>query len=563
MKQKQTSLILFSIICLLSSQSVFSQKISLEIITNSKTEDSLISEHFPNNEFHSLIAINEEITLIKNKLYLEGYFQHKFYNLKKISKKHYSIEFLSRQRTKQITLYIHDKKTLEHLKYLNHKISKNSIEIPPKEISQTLAKLSENEAETGQPLTTFKIINISTSTKTTFAELQVKRKENRDFTNINIKGYTKFPRSFVKHYAKLKTPVLFQKNKILDKTKTLEELDFANFTKTPELQFKKDSTSLYLYIEKKNANIFEGFLGFGSNTDESKLRLDGYLNLDLVNNFNYGEQINLTYKSNGDNQQALDLNTSLPYLCKSPISISAGLNIFRQDSTFSNTAQFLETSLNITANTSISTSLKLEQSTTPQNQTDNTAEAYKKQIYSATFNYSKTKNSTLKNQPTFLRFTAGSGFRKTETQKTTNQFIANLNAAYTFDISQKHSFYIKSETALLESKNYLNNELFRFGGMNNIRGFKENSLIANLYATLQTEYRYSPSPKIYINTILDAAYYENNLNNQEDILYSFGLGTSLLTNAGILKLNLVNGIQNNQRFKLPNSILHLTLIAKF
>ncbi|RXG12620.1 hypothetical protein DSM03_105101 [Leeuwenhoekiella aestuarii] len=563
MKQKQFSRNLLLATYLLSLCSAFSQNISLEIITNSKSEDSLISKYFQNIEFASFIEMTEEINQTKNKLYLEGYLQHKFYNLKKKSKENYSVEFLSKKKTNQITLYIYDIKTLDYLSDLDYTISKNSIEINPQEIREILPRLTQNAAETGNPLTTFQVINILASKKGISAELKVNRKDNRNLTKVVIKGYTKFPQSFIKHQAKLKTPVLFQKKKILDKTKTLEELDFILFSKAPELQFKKDSTSLYLYIDKKNANTLEGFLGFSSNEDESILRLAGYLNLNLLNNFNQGERINLTYKSNGENQQILNLNTNLPFLFKSPISLSAGINIFRQDSTFSNASQTLETSLSITKNTFISTSLELEQSTTSQNTENTYTEPYKKQIYSGKLSYSKKRNSPLQPQSAYLEFITGTAFRKTQARNTTNQIIASLNAAYNFKLNSSHSLYLNNQTAILKSTNYLDNELFRFGGINNIRGFKENSLSANLYTTLQTEYRYSPNQKIYVNTIIDAAYYENNLNNQEAILYSFGLGTSLLTKAGILKLNLATGIHNNQKFELSNSILHLTLIANF
>lgn len=563
LKQKQFLYNLLLAIYLSSLCSAFSQNISLEIITNSKSEDSLISKYFQNIEFDSFNEMTEEINQTKNKLYLEGYLQHKFHNLKKNSKENYSLEFFSEKKTKQITLYIYDTKTLNYLTDLDYKISKNSIKIKPQEIREILPKLTQNAAEIGNPLTTFQLINILASEKGFSAELKVNRKENRNLTKVIIKGYSKFPKSFIKHQAKLKTPALFQKKKILDKTKTLEELDFVSFSKAPELQFKKDSTSLYLYLDKKNTNTLEGFLGFSPNEDESKLRLAGYLNLNLINNFNQGERTNLTYKSNGDNQQILNLNTNLPFLFKSPISLSTGINIFRQDSTFSNASQTLETSLNIAKNTFLSTSLELEQSTTSQNSENTNTKPYKKQIYSGKLSYSKTKNSTLQPQSAYLEFIAGTALRKTQNPNTTNQFIASLNAAYNFRISPNHNLHLNNQTALLKSTNYLDNELFRFGGINNIRGFKENSISANLYTTLQTEYRYSPSSKIYINTIIDAAYYENNLSNQEHILYSFGLGTSLLTKAGILKLNLANGIHNNQKFELSNSILHLTLIANF
>ena len=563
MKLKQISHLLLLTLCLLSLHKLHSQNVSLDILTNSKTEDSLIAKYASKRQFNSLKELQVELKEISRSLYQEGYLQHTFRNLINELQNTYTVEFASGRKTRELVLYIYDEKIIEFLKRSGYKTGNNSITIQPKEISTTLNLLSKNAAENGEPLTTFQLINISVSETTASAELKIRRQEKRDLTAIEIKGYDKFPRAYIKHHAKLRTPSLFQKKEILEKTRSLENLEFITFSKTPELQFNEDNTSLYLYIDKKNANLFEGFLGFGSNEDDSKLRLDGYINLKLQNNFNYGEQINLTYKGNGDNQQTLNINTQLPFIFKSPFSFSAGIKIFRQDSTFSNTSQFAATSLNITANSAITLSADFEQSTIPQNSLHLNNETYNKQIYTGEFSYNNKEGSQLQPESALITLTAGTAFRKTQSSNITNQFVANLNAGYNFTINSSHHIHLSNKTAILLSETYLNNELFRFGGINSIRGFKENSIVSNTYSTLQTEYRFSPNPKIYFNTVMDAAYFENDLINQEELIYSFGLGASLLTNAGVLKINLANGIQNSQKFDFSNSILHLTLISKF
>ena len=50
---------------------------------------------------------------------------------------------------------------------------------------------------------------------------------------------------------------------------------------------------------------------------------------------------------------------------------------------------------------------------------------------------------------------------------------------YIFNLNYKNSIYLKNSTQLLNSENYLTNELFRFGGINSIRGFNENSIDAS------------------------------------------------------------------------------------
>ena len=116
---------------------------------------------------------------------------------------------------------------------------------------------------------------------------------------------------------------------------------------------------------------------------------------------------------------------------------------------------------------------------------------------------------------------------------------------------------------MLISDDYLDNELFRFGGINSIRGFEENSLVANLFGVINTEYRYRLSSTIYVHSVLDAAYFENDLTQSKEKLFGFGFGLGLLTNAGLFRLNYSSGKSENRQFKLSDSKVHISLTATF
>lgn len=75
----------------------------------------------------------------------------------------------------------------------------------------------------------------------------------------------------------------------------------------------------------------------------------------------------------------------------------------------------------------------------------------------------------------FLNFATGIGKRETnndlETAGTSKQFYTNLNTGYNFELNKKNYININSQNFYLQSKNYITNELFRFGGNKSIRGF--------------------------------------------------------------------------------------------
>ena len=67
--------------------------------------------------------------------------------------------------------------------------------------------------------------------------------------------------------------------------------------KDPEILFTRDSTILYLYIQKIKKNTFDGFLGFNSDDQSGKVKIQGYAKINLINTFNNGENIKIDFIS--------------------------------------------------------------------------------------------------------------------------------------------------------------------------------------------------------------------------------------------------------------------------
>ena len=115
----------------------------------------------------------------------------------------------------------------------------------------------------------------------------------------------------------------------------------------------------------------------------------------------------------------------------------------------------------------------------------------------------------------------------------------------------------------MSSDTYLTNELYQFGGINSIRGFGENSIDASFYSVLNTEYRYQFNNNMYLHSIIDLAYFENQNIDLKEKLYSFGFGIGLKTSPGILKFSIANGITENQDFNFSNTKFHISIRSEF
>ena len=140
---------------------------------------------------------------------------------------------------------------------------------------------------------------------------------------------------------------------------------------------------------------------------------------------------------------------------------------------------------------------------------------YNSVYYSLRYEFIKPQiNNLLFPVSTKLNVKGSFGNRSFEGSKNQQQ-IYDIEALKIFNLNSNNSFFVKIRSGAIFSDNYLENELLRFGGINSIRGFEENSLIASLYAVANTEYRYQLSPSIYLHSIIDVAYLENEIINLE------------------------------------------------
>ena len=165
------------------------------------------------------------------------------------------------------------------------------------------------------------------------AHLNIEPGISRTIDGINVKGYSKLSTTYIKRYSDLKIGDQFIESQIQKKTDQLNAIPFLKVKKPTEVLFTRDSTELFVYLEKIQSNSFDGFLGFG-NTENEGLKLNGYLNVVLLNNLNNGERLNIIYKNDGNSQQTFEADAYLPFILKTPMSIEARLRLFRRDSAF-------------------------------------------------------------------------------------------------------------------------------------------------------------------------------------------------------------------------------------
>jgi outer membrane protein assembly factor BamA len=518
------------------------------------------------SKFDDYRSLQDETETLIYTLQKIGYIDSEVSLFTKSNDSTYLVQFILGRPFKKIKIYYskNDFSTKELLN-ISSELGEDHFEIPFNRVEEVLNYLTQLKSDQGNTFVNIKLDDIIKEGQDLItANLLVVDGIKRTIDHIIVKGYDKFPRSYIQYFAGLRKGRIFSQTEVVEKSELLSSLGFVSNLKPPEVLFKKDSTVVYLYLKKQKNNLFDGVLGFATDEESQKLIFNGYLNLELSNNLNFGERLSINFKADGKEQQHFKAAVDLPYLFKTPFGIGAELRIFKKDSSFSTTDQQLKVNYQVDRNTKIYTGYKHYESNNLLDEiiTGTVIQDFKSDYVLAGLTYIQFQSNNLFPEKGRLDLHSEIGQRKisntSESQVRLNGIINRI-----FNLNLHNSIFLQNNTSWISSDTYLTNELFRFGGINSIRGFDENSIDASLFTVLNTEYRYQFNAGLYLHSIIDIAYFENDLLQLKENLYSFGLGLGMQTKAGLFKFNIANGNSETQDLSFNNTKIHISLTSRF
>lgn len=540
-----------------ASNRLHAQQIYLKVNGKSPQETAYLKQNIKDSIFGNGQDLEKELHSLQNTLKSNGYFYQKMTSTEKKDSL-YLVQFDLGKKTDSLKINFNQHQAkLQTL--LN--IDRTSVTIPIQTTEGYLKNLVEKLAQKGYSISTAKLTNHQFVNELLIADLDLHIDEQRKIDQIVFTPYNNFPTGIKHRLIKKYEKQPFTETVTYELQKEMAQFPFIKTTKQPEVLFTENNTALYLYVERQNVSQFDGLIGF-TNDDDGKVQFNGYADLQLMNILNKGEQLKLYWKNDGNQQTQFNLSGEIPYLFNTPFGIKTSLELFKQDSTMMNTKFNIAALYYLNFNHRVGIGY---QSTASVAGTDNFYQAadYNNQFITLNYLLNNYQDHPLFPQKYYITALAGFGSKTEElnNRKGSQQF-ANLEAAYLWQLNNRWYIYQQLEASLLLSAiPLLYNEYYRFGGINSLRGFQENSLLAKTQVGLYNEVRYLLAPNMYIHSITDAAYYEGD--NVNELLYSFGLGFGIQTGGGLFNIIYANGIQPNTDFKLSNAIFHLSYKTQF
>ena len=464
-------------------------------------------------------------------------------------------------------------------------------------LEKTLKKFLNIYENNGYPFASFYIKPTALNAGNIQANLIFNAGPQFIIDQVEIIGDAKLRQSFIEYYIGIKKGNYYNEAMIVSADNKLRQLGFVEVYKPIQVYFEGTKAKIRIFINQSKANNFDGVVGLQPDeTGKRNFILTGEFHLQLPNLLNRGIETNLDYRSFAGSSQDFKTKINIPNFLKSPLGLDAAISILKFDTTYID----VNTQLGFRYQPNPSNYLRVfyEHQNIFLLNVDTAAIRQTKQL--PNFNDLKAGNYGINIYLKKLDFapnplkgysldaTAQVGLRNLQKNNQINNMILYSqqgDAYHLYDSiklnSVQYKFIFKSNIYIKLGKyscvlwhfntgtNFINhifqNDMYRIGGLNTIRGFNEQSIFATSYAISNYEYRYLLSTYSHAVAFVNSAWYEKKWDKgyNQNILYSVGAGVQLKTGGGILKLFYALGQTAGTPFSVANGRVHLGYVNNF
>lgn len=414
----------------------------------------------------------------------------------------------------------------------------------------------------GYPFASVKPKILASEDRLLQVEFEVTPNEKYVYDSLYIAGNARYKKRFLEHYLGVVSERDYSEKSISDISLKMRRLPYFQLVGEPKLKFSNGFAQVHMKVKKRAANQFDGLIGFLPNANnDNRLLVTGNVELQLENLFQSGKSLRFDWERFDNGSQELDASYRHPLLLYSPIGLNLNIELLRQDTTFINVdrgiAFFWENkSFEYGFGYKRFTSRVLLQ------ENINTLRSFNTDNYHASLGWTNIFHDLFPRKGFDFTFTYTLAQRSL-IEDETNSFQQRFegNARKYFQLSRKFSLFLKEEFSILNANQQLQNDLFRLGGAQLLRGFDQKAFFASAYSVSSVELQYYFETKSSLFVFFDQGITRYNANYDQP--FGTGIGTSLEVNNGVFSLIYALGKSDFQDFSFSLSKVHFSLNTSF
>ena len=414
--------------------------------------------------------------------------------------------------------------------------------------------------------------------------LRVNKGERILIDTIVNTGKAKIAPGYLHAYLGLKKNRPYNEAEVRKIQNRIRSLPFANMTTKPIIEFEGAKASLFLNIDKRNANQFSGIVGIVPNNDkDADFLITGDIRLRLQNLLKRGELLNVQWQRLQTATQNLKVEIMYPYLLNTPIGLEGKFNFYRIDTSFYTIQLNVAALYMLRGNDhlklfySYNTTRKILDENGVStiggiNNIDVNYYGVGLQLERTDFRLNPRKGwnayfSGAIGTKNFLSSPTTDTVNVSDTTNTNNQLQMQFttHVEYYIPFAKRFTLKFAARGGYIFNNNLYSNDLLRIGGLNTLRGFDEESIYSNLYGIGTTELRFLFDERSFVNVFCDAGYYQTRTRSgfRDSYVVGFGAGITFDTKIGIFTFNYALGTQQDSPVDFRRSKIHFGYINYF
>lgn len=423
--------------------------------------------------------------------------------------------------------------------------------------------------------------------------------------SVLLEGSAKVSSRFLENYLGIKRGSPYNESTIREMSTRMEELSFLRPFQSPQVEFLGKKAKVRVFAERKNASRFDLLLGILPQGGDGGYELSGEGQIDLINSLGAAEEMGIHYKNFPGAATELKTYLKYPYLPGVPLGLDFQFNIYKRDTLFSEVDFHLGFEYRMQRNDRLKFFFESKRSNLlgvdssafvirnpallPANHdVDNN-------FYGINFirdrrDYAPNPRSGLRiemelaigqkkipRNNSLLEIDGLLGDGRTVEELYEDLELSQLQLRWNSSISKFwpigrrstiHTELIAAWMQRVDGENAVyDNERFRIGGNRLLRGFDEESLLADAYGLLKLELRFLLDRNSNFFFFGDLARLRNGSGELEIDrnfnAFGIGAGLSFQTKAGIFAFSYGLGAQKGNNFELRSGKLHLGYVNYF
>ncbi len=452
-------------------------------------------------------------------------------------------------------------------------IPKNSLKTSPSLFKLFIDKTLKAYANNGYPFAKVFFAEQEIIEQQIQIQMNVSSGKFYRFSDIIVKGDSSISKSTVQNLIGIKINDIYSEEKLSSIDRILQQTNFINVLKKSELLFTENGVELYVYLENQKMSSMNGAVGLQPNPQLQKIVLTGDVQIKLLNIFKKAELIDLNWRSIEPQTQALQAKMNYPFLFKSPFGIDLKFNLYKRDSTFLDLKSFVGIQYSFKNNVQLKGFYQVYSSEIL-SKTPNPSSLFsylapiKLNSYGLSLQYKRINflPNPSKGFSLFIETSIGNRTIKKENTIIEKSYVYKSIFQYVsyIPITKRNIIKVGVNFESYTSSTIFQNERYRFGGLNSLRGFNEEELFASTKLITSLEYRFLLDKNSNAFIFYDQGIYEDNtLTYKIDNPFGVGAGISFGSRIGIFSISYALGKQENNPFEFRNGKIHFGYITYF